>query len=78
MTNPADTAGPTRDGANALAKESKVGLLVAFVLTAAVNGAIDALTNLDTSGWTGWWSTLASAGVATALGLLVAYKKRNR
>lgn len=77
-TNPASTAGSTRDGANSLAKESKVGLLVAFLLTAGVDGLINGLTNLDTSGWSGWWTTLASAAVATALGLLTAYKKRNR
>lgn len=76
--DPAKTAGPRQDGANSLAKESKAGLLVAFLLTAVVDGLINGLTSLDTSAWSGWWSTIAAAAVATVLGLLTAYKKRNR
>lgn len=78
MTDPAKSAGPQGDGSRSLAKESKVGLAVAFLGTAALDGLINGLTGLDTSAWSGWWSTLAAAGVATALGLVTAYRKRNR
>lgn len=78
MTDPAKTAGPNADGSNSLAKESKAGLAVAFALTAVVDGLIKALTDLDTSAWSGWWSTLLAAAVATVVGLLTAYRKRNR
>jgi hypothetical protein len=78
MTDPALTNGPSQDGSNSLAKESKVGLAVSFVAAAALDAVIEGLTNLDTSGWSGWWSTLAIAAVATGLGLATAYRKRNR
>lgn len=60
-----------------LKRESKFGLVVGFVSTAAVNGALDALTGLDTKGWHGWWVPLASAAIGTAAGLLTAYKTKN-
>lgn len=80
--NPANTAGPRGDGSNSLAKESKVGVAVGLVTTLVVDGVVDglleAVQNVDTSGWTGWWTTLASAALGTITGLLAAYKKRNR
>jgi len=71
------------DGSDTLFRDSKFGVLatgaVTLVVGALVNGALDTLTNLDTSGWSGWWTALATAGVATAVGLLTAYKaKRNK
>lgn len=78
MSNPALNSGPKSDGANSLAKESKVGLAVTFVGALVLNTAIDALTNLDLNGHTGWWVNLATVGASTAAGLLVAYRKRNR
>jgi hypothetical protein len=77
-TNPALTAGPASDGSKSLAKESKVGLLVAFLIATVGNGVLDWLTNLDTSAWSGWWANLAVVAVATVIGLLSAYLKRNR
>jgi len=78
MTNPATTAGPNADGSKSLAKESKVGLVISFLVTTLATGALGWLTNLDTSRWTGWWSTVAVAAVATVIGLISAYLKRNR
>lgn len=78
MTNPAETAGASGDGSKSLASESKFGLAVAFVLSVLASGALDALTNLDTSAWSGWWATVGVAGVSTAVGLLTAYLKRNK
>ena len=75
---PAKTDGPQRDGSYSLAKESKAGQAVTFIGTALGTAALGYLTNLDTSTWTGWWATLAVAGVSTAAGLLTAYLKKNR
>ena len=76
--NPALVAGPNRNGANSLAKESKAGIITGTVVTIAVNGALIWLTSLDTSSWTGWWAGVAAAGVGAGIALLTAYKKRNR
>lgn len=78
MTDPSLTAGPTRDGSRSLAKESKVGLAVSFLLTTLVTGLLGWLTNLDTSHWSGWWASVAVAAVSTIIGLLSAWLKRNR
>lgn len=70
----------TGSGKNRLFNDSKLGLLVTGGLTVAFDGAlgatIEALSNVDTSGWNGWWVTVASAGLATALGALTAYKAK--
>lgn len=77
-SDPAQTAGPEGNGAKSLAKESKVGLFVSFVVFGAAQGLVDALTNVDLNGQTGWWVTLASAGVAGAIGTISAWLKKNR
>jgi hypothetical protein len=78
MTNPAESAGPNRDGSKSLASESKVGIVVTFVLSTLGVGILGWLTNLDTSTWTGWWGAAATGAVASAIGLVSAYLKRNR
>ncbi len=78
MTNPANTAGPNRDGSRSLAKESKVGVLVSFALTGLATGAIGYLGNLDVSTLPGWATSTVTAAVASAIGLLSAYVKKNR
>lgn len=77
MTNP-ETAGPERNGSKSLAKESKAGLAVTFLLFAAAQGLVDALTKVDLNGQTGWWVSLGNAGVATAIGAVTAWLKKNR
>lgn len=77
MTNPIN-AGPAGDGSRSLAKESKAGLAVAFLLAAAGQGLLSALNAIDLDGQTGWWVSLANAGIATAAGLLTAWLKKNR
>jgi hypothetical protein len=77
MSNPR-TAGPNTDGSKSLAKESKAGIAVTFLLTVGATGLLGWLTNLDTSHWTGWWAATAVAGVSAGIGLLTAYLKRNR
>jgi hypothetical protein len=77
MPNPIN-AGPAGDGSKSLAKESKAGLLVQFVLSVLGAGALAWLTSLDTSQWSGWWASTAVAAVATAAGLLAAWLKPNR
>lgn len=71
-------AGPEGDGSKSLAKESKAGLAVSFVVFAAVQGLVDALNTVDLDGRTGWWVSLANAGIATATGLGAAWLKKNR
>lgn len=77
MPNPVNS-GPNNDGSRSLAKESKAGLAVAFLLQIAAVGALDALNQVDLSGASGWWTALAGAGVSTGIGLLTAFLKKNR
>jgi hypothetical protein len=77
-SNPAETAGPNRDGSKSLASESKVGVLVTFALTGLATGAIGYLGNLDLSTLPGWATSTATAAVSAGVGLLSAYVKRNR
>lgn len=78
MMDPSLTAGPKGDGSKSLAKESKVGLAVSFLLTTLATGLLEWLTGLDTSHWEGWWALVAVAAVSTVIGLLSAWLKRNR
>lgn len=68
----------TPDGANHLARDSKLGLAVTFLGGVALDGAISALANVDTSHWTGWWVPFVALGASTALGALTSYKARRR
>lgn len=77
MGNPVN-AGPAGDGSKSLAKESKVGIGIQFVVTIAATGALAWLTNLDTSQWSGWWAATAVAAVGAVTGLISAWLKRNR
>lgn len=70
--------GPNGDGSHSMAKESKAGLAVAFVLSILGTGAVDWLTNLDTSSWSGWWAQSAILGVSGLAGALTAWLKKNR
>lgn len=67
-------------GKNRLFRDSKLGVLVTGLLgvgaTAILDGVVDNLTNLDTSGWSGWWVPLVATGAATAVGLITAYRAR--
>lgn len=77
MTSP-EVAGPNRDGSKSLAKESKVGIVTTLVLTALAQGAIGYLGDLDLSTLPGWAVGTATAAVASLVGLLTAYQKKNR
>jgi hypothetical protein len=72
--------GETGSGKNKLFNDSKLGVLVtgglAVVFDGALDGAINALSGVSTAGWNGWWTTVASAVLATALGALTAYKAK--
>jgi hypothetical protein len=79
MTNPAEVAGPNRDGSHSLAKESKVGVLTTFLLGTAllgIQGWIDG--NVDVATLPGWLQGAASYAVAGVTGLIAAYLKKNR
>lgn len=78
MANPATAAGRNSDGSKSLAKESKVGALVGFVVTAGATGAAAWLAGLDTSHWSGYLGMVGLAGVGLASNLIAAYLKRNR
>ena len=71
-------AASTTDGSNNLARDSKYGLAVTALLGLALNAAIGALANVDTTSWHGWWVPFVSLGVSTALGALTAYKAKRR
>ena len=68
----------TGTGKNDLARDSKLGLAVTFVGGVVLDAAIGALTDVDTSSWSGWWVPLVSVGISTALGALTAYKAKRR
>lgn len=77
MANPR-TSGPIGDGSKSLAPESKAGLSVGFLVTVLLQILGTGLANLDTSGWSGWWVPLATAGIGSLVGLITAYLKKNR
>jgi hypothetical protein len=68
------------DGKNKLFNDSKLGVwmtgLVATVLSGGLDSLIEAVGNTDLSHSEGWWTKLAAGALATALGLLTAYKAR--
>lgn len=77
MTNPR-TAGPNTDGSKSLAPESRAGVLTAGVLFFALQTLVQGLTTLDTSHWSGWWVPLVNGAIASVVGLVTAYLKKNR
>ncbi len=77
MPNPLN-ADPAGDGSKSLAKESKAGIAVQFLLTVGATGLLAWLTNVDTSQWSGWWAATGVAALSAGTGLLTAYLKRNR
>jgi len=76
--NPATTAGPNHDGSKSLAKESRYGILVTFVLSGLATGIIGWLSELDLSTLPGWAVATATTAVSAVIGLLTAYVKKNR
>ncbi len=62
MTQP-ETAGPNRDGSQSLARESRFGLIIQFVLTVLATAVLGYATNLDLSTLPGW---AAGAGVCAS------------
>jgi hypothetical protein len=69
-------------GKNKLFNDSKLGVLatggLAVVFDGALDGLLTALTSVDTSGWNGWWTTVASALLATVIGLVTAFKAKRK
>jgi len=77
MTTP-ETAGPNRDGSKSLAPESKVGNLVNGAVTAVALYLGDWLAELDVTPLPDALEPLAIGGVATLVGLLASWLKKNR
>lgn len=73
-------AAETADGKNRLFNDSKMGLAVAGIGTIAIDAVLDGIitqvSEIDLTGTNSWWTTVASAAIATALGALIAYKAR--
>jgi hypothetical protein len=79
MTTPEMTAGPRNDGSKSLAKESKWGLGIQFLGTTAALGALGWInSNVDVSTFPGWAQAAGASALATVVGLLTAYTKKNR
>lgn len=70
-------AGVNGDGSNSLAKESKVGLATQWILGVLAVGALDWLTNLNTSAWTGYLGQAGALAVAWAIAAVTAWRKKN-
>lgn len=77
MSNPR-TSGPNNDGSKSLAPESKAGVITGGVLFFVLQTIAQGLSGLDTSNWSGWWVPLVTGAIASAVGLITAYLKRNR
>lgn len=77
MSNPY-TSGRSGDGSKSLAPESKAGVITSGVIFFALQALVQGLTNLDTSNWAGWWVPLVNGAIASAVGLITAYLKKNR
>lgn len=77
MTQP-EFNGPKSDGRFSLAKESKAGIAVQWVLGVLAVGLLDWLTTLDTSKFSGWLAGAATLAVPAGIALLTAWLKRNR
>ena len=78
MTTP-ETAGPSGDGSKSLASESKAGLAASFVTSTAalaLLGLIQDKVNVAT--FPGWAQAAGASALATIVGLLTAYSKKNR
>jgi hypothetical protein len=75
-----DPNGDTSNGKNRLFNDSKLGLIVAGLGTVAIDAVLDGIitqvSSIDLTGTNSWWTTVASAGVATLLGLVTAYKAK--
>lgn len=78
MSNPALGAGPARDGSKSLAKESKAGLAVSFILAIAATAILGALNTLDVTTLPGWAQAAGVLAISHVSGLLTAYLKANR
>lgn len=77
-TDPAEIAGPRRDGSMSLARESKFGQATTFLTTGLALILWDVLGGLDTEGLPAWAEGTVTAAIGTAMGLLSAYITRNR
>lgn len=72
-------AGPNGDGSKSLAKESKVGQVVNFAVTAVAGAALLWLNGLNADSVSSfWWGPITIAGAGTAAGFLSAWLKKNR
>jgi len=77
MTQP-ETAGPNRDGSKSLARESKYGLIVQFLLVTGATAALGWLADLDLSTLPGWAAGAGVYALTTIVGFLTAYVTKNR
>jgi hypothetical protein len=66
------------DGSNSVLRDSKFGLAFTFLAGIVLDTAISAVTNVDTTHWTGWWVPFVSLGLATAGGYLTTYRAKRR
>lgn len=78
VENAPTTAGPNGDGSQSLARESRAGLLVQFVLSVVVTGALGWLADLDLSTLPGWAASAGALAVTSLIGAGTAYLKKNR
>lgn len=77
MPNPSNS-GPNGDGSKSLAPESKAGVITSGIVFFVLTATVDGLTKLDTSNWSGWWVPLITGGIASVVGAITAWLKRNR
>jgi len=77
MTQP-ENAGPNRDGSKSLARESRYGLIVQFVLVTAATAGLGWVADLDLSTLPGWAAGAGVYATSTIVGFLTAYVTKNR
>jgi len=78
INDPAEVAGPAGDGSQHLARESKWGQTVTFVVTGIALVLADAANAIDLSGVPDYLVPVATVALGTAAGTLTAWATRNR
>jgi hypothetical protein len=77
--NAPENDGPNRDGSKSLAAESKAGLAVAFLTSVGATALLGLIQDkVDVTTFPGWAQNAGTLAVATVVGLLTAYIKKNR
>ncbi len=66
----------TQDGSNSIKRDSKIGLIVQYVIGVALTFGTAELAKVDLTNAKGWYVPFLALGLATAGGWVAAYKAK--